>query len=152
MPEGHPRTVTLAWWIATLLVGVGTCACLAQHATTPRQLPSGRAIGVVWSGVLAEGGVVWALKYRTSVPATDRQALIDEAAEIWAEVQSEADASGARRASLWPINLDAHMIHLEGWRLAYVTVHSSDFSFEKDDTGKWRRVVHGATTEVGTTE
>lgn len=80
---------------------------------------------------------------------TDHDALEDEAAELWAQVQSEADASGAARASLWPINLDSHLIHFDGWRPVYVTIHSPAFSFGKDHNGAWRRIVHGASTERG---
>ena len=87
--------------------------------------------------MLGEADRVWALKYWTHVPITDRDALLDEGMELWAQVQSEADASGAVRASLWPINLDSHFIHLEGWRPVYVTLHSPDFSFERDPTGRW---------------
>ena len=121
----------------------GALSCSASPPRTPRQLPSGRTIDVVWSGVLGEPDRVWALKYWSRLPLTDAAGLADEAAELWATVQGEAEASGAARASLWPLNLDAHFLHLDGWRPVYVTQHSPDFSFERDQSGTWRRIAHG---------
>lgn len=144
--------IWLVGLIAATLLG-GGYSCSSSPPGTPRQLPSGRTVNVVWSGVLGEGEHAWALKYWTHLPITDRAALLDEATELWAQVQSEADASGALRASLWPINLDSHFIHVEGWRPVYVTLHSPDFSFEKDPAGRWtHRALSEHQTLSGQTE
>jgi hypothetical protein len=127
---------------------MGAYSCNPEQAVS-RTLPSGRTIDVVWSGTIGEPARVWALKYRTTVPASDPRSLDLEVAEIWEAVQSEADASGVSRARLWPVNLDSHFIHFEGWWPVHVSTHSYAFTFEKTETGVWRRVPHGASVEVG---
>lgn len=122
---------------------------LRGRGGTPRQLPSGRTIDVVWSGLLGGSERVWALKYWSRVPVAETAALAEEATEVWATVESEAAASGAKRASLWPLNLDSHFLSFDGWRPVYVTNHSFDFTFEREDTGAWKRIVHGAEPQLG---
>ena len=63
-----------------------------------------------------------------------------------------ADGSGVERASLWPSNLDSHVVHIDDWRPTFVTIHSPDFSFEKDDRGNWSRMIHGMSMENRTGE
>jgi hypothetical protein len=127
-----PPRLWFAVLAATALIAASSCS--ASPPGTPRRLPSGRTIDVVWSGVLGESDRVWALKYWSRVHIEDRAALDDEAAEVWATVQGEADASGATRASLWPLNLDTHLLHFDDWWPVYQTVHSPEFSFERDQT------------------
>jgi hypothetical protein len=129
--------------VAITLLG----ACASDPPAKPLQLPSGRTIDVLWSGVLGQPPRVWALKYRSRLPIADRDKLEDEAAEVWEQFRAEADASAVERASLWPSNLDSHVIHVDDWRLTFVTIHSPDFSFEKDDSGNWSRMIHGLSME-----
>ncbi len=132
---------------------------------TPRHLPSGRVIEVLSSGVVSDRDVVvlpsgavfesprtWAIRYRTEVSAEDREGLDKEATELWAEVQSEADATGATRASLWPANLDRHEIRWDRWHPVLYTTPSFDFTFEKDAKGSWQRIPHGVPSSSGSSE
>ena len=107
---------------------------------------------MLWSGVLGQPPRAWALKYRSRLPIADRENLEEEAAEVWEQFRAEADASGVKRASLWPSNLDSHVVHIDDWRPTFVTIHSPDFSFEKDDRGNWSRMIHGMSMENRTGE
>src|SRR5260221_5238171 len=130
-------------WFAVLATAlIAASSCSTSPRGTPRPLPSGRTIDVVWSGVLGESNQVWALKYWSRLPVQDPAGLHDEAAEVWATVQGEAEASGATRASLWPLNLDSHFLHFDGWRPVYITVHSPEFSYERVQDGTWKRLAH----------
>jgi hypothetical protein len=130
----------LLWCVCAGVIAWGS-GC-AESAGTPRRLPSGWVVEVLSSGLVLETPRTWAIRYKTQVAESDREALDAEATELWAEVQGEVEAAGATSASLWPANLDRHTLHLEGWHPILYTHHSLDFQFERNANGSWRHVPH----------
>jgi len=139
MPIRAHRKLLLALGCAAAAVSGSSCT---DSGGRPFQLSSGHVIHVLSRGVVAESPRTWAIRYRTTVPATDRETLDAEAMELWLEAQAEAATSGATRASLWPANLDSHTVHLDEWRPVLYSYHSIEFQFERDASGSWTHVPH----------
>ena len=122
------------------VVRVGRISGLHGLETVTRQaLPSGRVVEVVAKRVV---GRAWTLEYRTRIPRSHHRALESEAEEIWNGFRAEAEATGATRVQLFPIEFSSEL-RFAGWRPVVLSnLESGALILEKMPDGTWK-AIHG---------
>ena len=108
-------------------------ACTSGPATKPLTLSSGRAIRVISMGQMAfaQGGPALVLQYQTDLRVSDLAALEKEVAEVWADLQVEADRQKVPSAIIMANEVPKGVVIQTG--------HSHNFVFTREANGQWVR-------------
>lgn len=124
------RTVRLA--LALALVALGCGRSEAPHQDL--QLPTGRTVKVLSVGkaYFSKDTPAMTLKYETTLPITNVDALGAEVDEIWMVVQPEANRANVTNAVITASTPP---------KGTFITTGSNyNFVFQKGEDGTWRRM------------
>jgi hypothetical protein len=123
-----PRPVIL---VATLMAG---CS-VGPHAVERRTLASGRAVGVLGHGVTGSGPYRnLYLEYQSD--ARDREGLLAEIHDVWANLRQEADGLGVPIVSI-DARSATQRVFWDGWKPFRAAQEKGCVSYSRESDGSW---------------